>query len=177
MVCPSHWEMLKMAILEIAGQRVEEKQDSLEGQIIGILEDLSPDGLLQEWSIPLDDVVTRMNEKRPEGHKLTSRYLGQRIKSIGLKKHRENTGWIIDITSSAFDMLLSQFGFNNILSPTPPETFTTFTTDTREAKSGTYDSERSVNVGERTPNVHEMFTNEKPIKSNTCDHSERSECS
>jgi len=174
-ICPSRWEMLKMAILEMAGQRVEEKRDSLEGQIIGILKDLSPDGLLLEWSIPLDDVVTKMNEKRPEGHKLTSRYLGQKIKSIGLKKHRENTGWIIDITSSAFDMLLSQFGFNNIPLPTPSDTFTTFTTDTKEAKTGTYDSERSVNVGERTPNVHAMFTDKKPINSNTCEHSERSE--
>lgn len=175
MVCPSHWEMLKMAILEISGQRVKEKQDSLEGQIIGILKDLSPDGLLLEWSIPLDDVATRINEKRPEGHKLTSRYLGQKIKSIGLKKHRGNTGWIIDITSSAFDMLLSQFGFNNILFPTPPETFTTFTTDTKETKSEGYGVNVGVNVGERTPNVHATFTEEKPINSNTCEHSERSE--
>jgi len=175
MVCPSCEVELRKAILEIAGQRVEEKQDSLEGQIIGILKDLSPDGLLAEWNAPLDDVVTKINEKRPESHKLSSRYLGQKIKSVGLKKHRENTGWIIDITRPAFDMLLSQFGFNNIPFPTPPDTFTTFTTDTKEAKSGTYDSERSVNVGEHTPNVHAMFTDKKPVNSNTCEHSEHSE--
>ena len=130
MVCPSYMEMLRLAILEMAGQRVEEKQDSLEGQIISILKYFSRDGELLEWSISLEDITPRINEKRPEKHKLTSRYVGQKIKSIGLKKHRGNTGYQVDVLQSAFDILLSQFGFTNMPLPTPPKTFTTFTTFT-----------------------------------------------
>lgn len=175
MVCPPYREMLRSAILEMAGQRVEEKQDSIEGQIISILKDFSPDGSLLEWSILLDDITTKINEKRPEKHKLTSRYVGQKIKSLGLKKHRGNTGYQVDVLQSAFDILLSQFGFTNIPLPTPPETFTTFTTDTHEVKSGTYGVNVGVNVGEPTPNVHATFTDEKQRKSRGCEYSEGSE--
>jgi hypothetical protein len=175
MVCPSNEGMLRSAILEMAGQRVEEKQESMEGQIIGILKDLSPDGLLSEWSISLDDIQTRMNEKRPEGHKLTSRYIGQKIKSIGLKKRRTNAGYQVEVVQSAFDILLSQFGFANISDSTPPETFTTLTDAHRSTDSEGYGVNVGVNVQGDIHNVHQTFTEEKADISKGCEHSELGE--
>jgi hypothetical protein len=171
MVWPSYWETLKMAILEISGQRIEEKQDSLEGQIVGILNNLSPDGSLSEWNIPLDDVMSKINENRPEGHKLTSRYIGQRVKSIGLKKRRIATGYQIEVTRFAFNILLSQFGFKNIPIPTPTETFTTFTDTHRSTDSEVYGMNVGVNVDEYSPNVHSTFIKENPNISKGCEHS------
>jgi hypothetical protein len=150
MVAPSHMNTLENAILEIAGARVEDKQDTLDGQVVGILKDLSADGPAT-WEIPLQTIVDRLNEKRPEGHKLKSRYVGQRVKGLSIPKTRRNDGVIVQLTRGILNTLLDQFGFKYSPEPTPGNTFTTYTTFTNAVNSGTCEGEHSVNVGEPTP--------------------------
>lgn len=62
MVSPAHLDILKGAILEIAGQRREEKQETIEGQIISIIDKLSPKEL-PEWTVSVEKILDRVNEK------------------------------------------------------------------------------------------------------------------
>jgi hypothetical protein len=150
MVCPSYWELLKMAILEIAGERIEEKRETIEGQIVGVIKDLSPE-IVPDWNIQIQDIVDRMNEKRPEGHKLTPRYVGQKIKALSLRKRRINTGYQVELTKSALHTLLTQFGFEYSINDTPSETFTTFINTHKSKKSESYGVNVGVNVSECSP--------------------------
>ena len=77
------FDELKNALLEVAGQRVEDKKESIEGQIIATLQELSPKGLT-EWIIKTSDLLKGLNEERPDTHKLTSQYVGKKLKVMGL---------------------------------------------------------------------------------------------
>lgn len=109
MVCPERFVTLKGAILEIAGQRVEEKQDTIEGQIVSVINKLSPEGL-PDWKIQVQDVLDELNKKRSEDHKLTSQYLGRRIKALGFKTRRVHGRTEILLSRPAFQTFLAQFG-------------------------------------------------------------------
>ena len=56
LVYPQGFDELKNALLEVAGQRIEDKKESIEGQIISILHTLSPKGL-PEWKIKTSEVL------------------------------------------------------------------------------------------------------------------------
>lgn len=161
MVCPSYWEMLKMAILEIAGERIEDKRETIEGQIVGVIKDLSPE-IVPVWNIQIQDIVERMNEKRPEGHKLTARYVGQKIKALSLRKRRTNTGYQVELTRFTLHTLLTQFGFEYPINDTPSEMFTTFTDTQNQMKSESCGVNVGVNISECSP---EPSPECSPIKS------------
>ena len=83
MVYPQGFEDLKDSLLEVAGQRIEDMKGSIEGQIITILDKLSPEGL-PEWTIKTSDLLDRLNETRPERHQLSPQYLGKKLKAMGI---------------------------------------------------------------------------------------------
>lgn len=121
LVYPSVLNELKEALLEIAGQRIEDKKSSIEGLIITILYELSPEGI-PEWTIKTSELLGKLNENRPEGHKLTSQYIGKKLKAIGLQtKTLMGYSWI-NLQIESFNCLLSQHGIKNIPMPTTAET-------------------------------------------------------
>jgi len=109
MVSPAHLDTLKGAILEIAGQRREEKQETIEGQIISIIDNLSTKEL-PEWTVPVEKILDRVNDKRAEGHKVTSQYLGKKLKAIGFNTRKVHGYAEVKLTKGDFDIFLNQFG-------------------------------------------------------------------
>jgi hypothetical protein len=111
MVCPDRLTTLKEAMLELAGQRVEEKQDTIEGQIISIVDYLSPEGV-PNWTIQVQDILEEINKKRPDDHKLTSQYLGRKIKALGLKTRRVHGRTEVLMSRPILQTFLFQYGLN-----------------------------------------------------------------
>jgi nitrate reductase NapAB chaperone NapD len=108
MVYPEGLDRLKDALLEVAGQRVEDKKASIEGKIVAILDELSPDGL-SEWEIKTADVLTELNKERPELHILSPQYLGIKLKAMGLKTRITHGHSVIVVNGDSFGTLLDQF--------------------------------------------------------------------
>jgi len=69
MVYPNSLDSLVKVLREVAGQRRKDKADTIEGQIVSILHELSPDGL-SAWEIKTGKVLERLNESRPEEYKI-----------------------------------------------------------------------------------------------------------
>lgn len=139
LVYPQGFDELKIALLEVAGQRVEDKKESLEGQIISTLYVLSPKGLT-EWKVKTAELLSKLNESRPDNHKLTPQYVGRRLKAMGLQT-KITTGFSqIHLSSHDFDTLLMQYGIENTSSHVCKKTLLNSTnltslTESRESSS------------------------------------------
>lgn len=118
---PEGYNDLTDALLEVAGQRIEDKRASIEGQIIQILYELSPEGL-PEWTLKTSELLSKLNENRPEGHKLTGQYIGKKLKAIGLQTKTIMGRSQINLHIEGLNILLSQHGIENIPTPTTAET-------------------------------------------------------
>ncbi|MFA4919521.1 MAG: hypothetical protein WC581_09740 [Thermodesulfovibrionales bacterium] len=134
MVYPEGLDRLKDALLEVAGQRIEDKKASIEGQIVTILHELSPEGI-PEWTLKTSDLLNRLNESRPEGHKLTSQYLGRKLKAIGLQTKIVMGYSQIQLDIETFNILLTQHGLDNISLPASVETLLNSTNPLKQEKS------------------------------------------
>jgi hypothetical protein len=133
-VYPEGFDSLKNALFEVAGHRIEDKKASIEGQIVTILHELSPEGI-PEWTIKTSELLTRLNKSRPEEHQLKSQYLGRKLNAIGLQtKIVMGYSWIqLDIET--FNILLTQHGLENISLPASVETLLNSTNPLKQAKS------------------------------------------
>lgn len=121
MVYPDGFNNLVDALLEIAGQRIENKKASIEGQIISILYELSPDNI-SEWTLKTSDVLEKLNETRPERWKISSQYFGKKLNAMGLQTKIIMGYSKIQLNKEDFKTLLIQYGFNNISSYIPQKT-------------------------------------------------------
>jgi len=138
------FETLKKTLIEIAGSRLEDKKGTVEGQIISVLYELSPEGL-PEWSIKTSEVLNRINDKRPETYKLSPQYLGKRLKAMGLSTKVIMGYSEIRLKRTDFDLLCIQYGVieNNDILP-PEKTLLNSTTLSKQGLSTVYDSRELV---------------------------------
>ncbi|HHT9106703.1 MAG TPA: hypothetical protein ACFYD7_12655 [Candidatus Wujingus californicus] len=129
-VYPQGINELESALIEVAGQRVEDKRESIEGQIISMLYELSPKEL-PEWKVKTSELLSKLNEDRLDNHKLTGQYIGKKLKAMGLHtRHIHGLSEIL-LNRSDFDVLLEQYGIcKNIL---PNSTNSTCPTESRES--------------------------------------------
>lgn len=147
LVCPDKLEILENAILEIAGQRVEDRRETIEGQIVSIIHELSPEGLT-EWRIVVQEILDKLNEKRPEGHKLTSQYLGRRIKALGFKTRRVHGRTEVLLSKPILQTFLFQYGLDENSSTDPPgETLPNSTSLQNSMNSNGYSGTELVALG------------------------------
>jgi hypothetical protein len=150
MVCPERFTDLKNTLIRIAEKRLEDKKDSLEGQIISALYELSPEGI-PEWSIKTSEVLNKLNINRPERYKLSPQYLGKRLKAMGLSTKIIMGYSEIRLKKAEFDLLCAQYGVieNNCLLPSV-ETLPNSTTLSNQGISTVYDSRELVESQENS---------------------------
>lgn len=111
LIAPERYGELINELLRIAGQRAEDKKDSIEGQIVEALYALSLNEHGNEWMIKTSDAADKVNEKRAEGYKVDSRYIGKKVKALGLRTALRNKGYsYIELEREAFDTLCRQYG-------------------------------------------------------------------
>jgi hypothetical protein len=108
MVYPEGLDDLKRALLDVARSRIEDKAQDIEGRIVTIIDDLSPKGQ-DTWEIWTSDVLDKLNEDRPEGHKYTAPRLGKKLKAMGLKTRITNGHSRIMLESQDFRTLQAQY--------------------------------------------------------------------
>lgn len=111
LIAPERYKELVNELLRIAGQRIDDKKDSIEGQIVEALYVLSLNEHSNEWMIKTSDVVDKVNEKRAEGYKVDSRYIGKKVKALGLRTAIRNKGYsYVEIERETLNTLCRQYG-------------------------------------------------------------------
>lgn len=129
---PDTLETVKGALLEKARQKVEDKRETIEGDIVTAIYGLSPEEI-PEWSIPMEEILNEVNKKRSKGHKLTSQFLGKKVKALGLKTRKIHGYSEVVLNRKGLHTFLIQFGF---LDPTlSPETLPNSTTPNNQIVS------------------------------------------
>lgn len=111
LIAPERYSELINELLGIAGQRVASNKDSFEGEIVEALYALSIDKYSDEWTLKTSDVTNKINEKRPEGCKVDSRYIGKKVKALGLRTSLKQGGRShIELEKDSFGILCLQHG-------------------------------------------------------------------
>jgi hypothetical protein len=89
LVHPDSFEDLRDELRDIAIQRLETRQDTLEGRIAAIINELS-EGQVYVWEIPVGDILKILNEDFPKDKKYNPQKLGWKIKSMSLPTRKSH---------------------------------------------------------------------------------------
>lgn len=111
---PGGQELLYQAIIEIAGERTNTRQDSLEGRLVGIIKELIGEkGLdwLFEMEVKVADILRKYNEKRPTEKQVSPQWLGRKLQSMSIRHRTINGRSEIQLTAAEYRTLLDQYGF------------------------------------------------------------------
>jgi hypothetical protein len=110
LVCPERFDVLVAAILDIAGQRVQEKKESFDGLLVQVIFEMTQ-GDADHFDIPTADVTTRFNELWVSDKPKSKEWTGRRLKALGVKTDTKNRFSIIRFDRVALNTLLAQYGF------------------------------------------------------------------
>jgi len=146
-VYPEGMKGLEDGLREIAGQRLEDKKSSIEGQIVSVIHDLSKHSEDdREWVIKTQKILDDLNFDRSEGKKLTPQYLGKKLKAMGLHTRHVHGYSEVILNRTDYRTHLGQFGI--IDSPISPETLPLSTTLIDQGISTACTGRESVESGE-----------------------------
>jgi len=111
---PVDSHILEDSILAIAGEKDESRKDSVEGRLIAIIKEITAEFALDqfvEWSIKTSDIRTRYNEGKQEDRRVSSQWIGKRLKRMSFHNRIVRGYSEIKITSDEYAMILKQYGY------------------------------------------------------------------
>lgn len=149
-ICPNRYNVLKNALIGVAGQRTEDRKGYIEGQIVSALFELSPKGP-PEWITETMKLLDRLNETRTEEHKLSPQYLGKKLQAMGFMTRKVNGYSEILLKAPEFNVLLSQYGVEGIPSSNTSNTLPAETPDSKGCGSMVESGRESGGEGEEVP--------------------------
>jgi hypothetical protein len=82
--CPERFEALVDSVLDIAGQRVQEKKESFDGLLVQVIFEMTH-GDADHFDIPTADVATRFNELWNGDKPKSKEWTGRRLKALGVR--------------------------------------------------------------------------------------------
>ena len=151
LINPGVYEDLKSSLFNVASRRIEEKKDTIEGQILAVINKFSPENT-SSWTIKTSEIVNELNKDRIE-RKFTPQYVGKKLKAMGI--HTRHIHGISELVLSAsdFNTLLTQYGVDNISANMcknilPLSTYSTSLTESRDSRG-----RELVGSGEHSTNI------------------------
>jgi hypothetical protein len=119
LVYPEKYEGLKAVILDVAGERIQDRQESAEGRIVSIIKELYPEGL-SEWEVPTSDILARLNDGRPDDRKYTPEWLGKKLSALGFPTRKTRGTKVRSVSADSLNTLLSQYCATDAVFPSSP---------------------------------------------------------
>jgi hypothetical protein len=109
LLSPDAVEDLKKVLLEIAGIKLEDKKESIEGKILLTIKNMFPE---KQWvfEIQVKDLRDILNENYKYDKPLTAPYVGLKLRAIGLQKRILQGRSLIQVTKRELEELCSQYG-------------------------------------------------------------------
>jgi hypothetical protein len=122
LVYPEGLAELQEVLKGIADQRIEDKKESIEGQIVETLYELSPETEnIFEWTIKTQEVLDSLNKNRPEAYKLSPQYLGKKLNAMGIRTRKVQGYSEVILKKANYDLLCVQYGVTEKNDTPPPE--------------------------------------------------------
>ena len=142
LVAPEAYAPMKNVILEMAGHKVEDKKETLEGQIVAAIDSLAIggfDGAVAK-EISVKAILEKLNFGKPEHFHTKSPKLGKRLQALSLATKQVNGLARLLITARELQVLKEQYGLampvvsveTLPLPTTPPEAAELVTVSGRE---------------------------------------------
>jgi len=109
-VCPERYEALADAVLNIAGERVQEKKETSDGLLIQVIYEMTQTDATH-FDILTSEVTTRFNELWNGDKAKSDKWTGRRLKAIGVPTDTKTGYSTIRLNRETLDTLLVQYGF------------------------------------------------------------------
>jgi len=155
LIAPDSFELIKTVVLEMAGQKVENKKDTIEGKIVAAIDKAVDRNSPEPWEVPVETIRTRVNSSiANEQYHHSPQKIGRRIESLSIKTKKVNGTSRVCITAKELDVLKEQFG---LLEPSASgETLQLPTTHQNAANTGDDISRESGEIQELSDNSPEQ---------------------
>ena len=111
---PVDFQILEESILSIASEKDESRKDTVEGRLVAIIKEITDENGFDrfvDWSIKTGDIRAKYNEGKPEDQRVSSQWIGKRLKRMSFRNRIVRGYSEIKITSAEYDMLLNQYGY------------------------------------------------------------------
>lgn len=108
LINPQGSETLKETLLDIAGERMEDRRETIEGRIVAILLELSPEDSL-EWEVETEKILARLNDGKPEDKQFTAQRLGKKLTAMGIPKRKAHGYSRRKLERDMLNALISQY--------------------------------------------------------------------
>lgn len=155
-VAPKREEALLKLFIEMEKSRLNEKSRSLEGDILIALLALEPE--VANAKLPLKKLVEKLNEERADKEKVTPRFVGSRIRSLGFQLTSRNPASLV-WKKELLDSCLISYGIKE-----PPRTPETSSQSSQQSQSSQEDESKQP----EEPPISESFErNESFERQNT----------
>ena len=109
-ICPEKFGKLKAAILNISGERTQDKKESFDGLIVQVLSEMA-NGNADTYDIKTSDLTTKFNELWQGDKEINERSIGRRLKALGVHTDTKTGHSTIRITQNEINILKEQYGF------------------------------------------------------------------
>ncbi|MBI4038710.1 toprim domain-containing protein [Candidatus Daviesbacteria bacterium] len=111
LVKPEREEAFLRLIKELEKERLIEKADSLEAQILLVIIGLKD--RVERGMLPVKDITDKLNENKPDDHKFSYHRVGRRLSALGFRKGKTGDGssaiiWDDDLT----ERMKAKYGLN-----------------------------------------------------------------
>lgn len=87
---PEREPALVNLVRQLEGERLLEKSESIEALILGAI--LTLESKVERGLLPQKEILSDLNQDRPENHKFTPQIVGRRLSALGIKKTRTSNG-------------------------------------------------------------------------------------
>lgn len=119
LIAPETFEMIKKVILGLAGQKVENKRETIEGKIVDAIDDLIVRDAPEPWEVTVAAIGTKVNGTiTNEKYHYTPQRIGRVIESLSIAAKKVNGRSRVIITEKELNLLKAQYG---LLQVSPPE--------------------------------------------------------
>jgi len=111
-ICPARYKALLAAILNIAGERTQEKKESFDGLLIQVIFEMTQTDA-DHFDISTADVATRFNELWKGEKPKSIEWTGRRLKALGIPTDTKSGFSVIHLDRETLNTILMQYGFLN----------------------------------------------------------------
>lgn len=110
MIKPEIMDDMHRVLLSMADKKAEDKKESIEGQIVAVLDELADFENGHEVVLSVSEIRDKLNETKDHRYQMSAIKVGFRLNSLSLRKKTVNGCRYVVMTKSELDLLKNQFG-------------------------------------------------------------------
>lgn len=112
LIKPSVREPMRQMLLEMVGQKAEDKKESIEGRIVAAIDQIADFDEEHEEVIPVSDILSVLNLGKSDRYQMSPQKLGKRIKSLSLRTNHVRGYSNLYVTENELNLLKEQYGLS-----------------------------------------------------------------